>query len=95
MVLDIEIFRQDWHQRGYSCGLWVDPPGQCWENYMHDTNELVMIIEGEVEFEIDGTLHRPAPGQELFIPAGALHSVSNRGASQARWLYGYGACENN
>lgn len=93
--MDIEIVRRDWQQRGYSCGLWVDPPGQCWENYMHDTDELVMIIEGEVEFEIDGSHHRPAPGQELFIPAGALHSVRNRGATQARWLYGYGACGNN
>lgn len=56
---------------------------------MHTTDELAMIIEGEVEFEIEGICHRPASGQELFIPAGAKHSVRNLGKTQARWLYGY------
>jgi quercetin dioxygenase-like cupin family protein len=86
----IETTRRKWHQRGFSCDLWIDPPGQRWEGYVHTTDELVMIIEGDVEFEIEGIRHRPASGQELFIPAGAVHSVRNLGLKQARWLYGYG-----
>ena len=88
--MNIETVRQDWRNRGFSCDLWVDPPGQCWEGYVHATDELVMIVEGQVEFEIEGDIHRPDPGQELFIPAGAVHSVRNLGRTQARWLYGYG-----
>ena len=88
--MNIETIRQDWRNRGFSCDLWVDPPGQCWEGYVHATDELVMIVEGQVEFEIKGVIHRPDPGQELFIPAGAVHSVRNLGRTQARWLYGYG-----
>ena len=88
--MNIETIRQDWRNRGFSCDLWVDPPGQCWEGYVHATDELVMIVEGRVEFEIEGVIHRPDPGQELYIPAGALHSVRNLGRTQARWLYGYG-----
>lgn len=88
--MDIASVRQDWRNQGFSCDLWVDPPGQCWEDYVHATDELVMIVEGQVEFEIEGAIHRPDPGQELFIPAGALHSVRNLGRTQARWLYGYG-----
>ena len=88
--MNIETIRQDWRNRGFSCDLWVDPPGQCWEGYVHATDELVMIVEGQVEFEIEGVIHRPDPGQELFIPAGAVHSVRNLGRTQARWLYGYG-----
>jgi len=89
--MDGESVRESWNQRGFSCDLWIDPPGQCWEGYVHATDELVMIVEGDVEFEIEGIRHRPTPGQELFIPAGAVHSVRNLGPTQARWLYGYGA----
>lgn len=83
------VIEQDWSARGFSCDLWVDPPGQCWEGYVHGVDELVMVVEGRVEFEIDGTAHHPEPGEELFIPAGAVHSVRNRGRTTARWLYGY------
>ena len=93
--MNIESVRQDWRNRGFSCDLWVDPPGQCWEGYVHATDELVMIVEGEVEFEIEGVIHRPDPGEELFIPAGAVHSVRNLGRTQARWLYGYGRRTNS
>ena len=78
-----------WRSRGFSCDLWTDPPGQCWEGFTHAVDELVMVLEGDMEFEIAGVVHRPDPGEELFIPAGAAHSVRNRGAGRARWLYGY------
>ena len=40
----------DWRSRRFSCGLWVDPPGQVWEDYVHATDELLMVLEGELEF---------------------------------------------
>jgi cupin 2 domain-containing protein len=52
-------------------------------------DELVMVLEGDVEFEISRKVLLPAPGEELFIPAGVLHSVRNRGKTTSRWLYGY------
>jgi quercetin dioxygenase-like cupin family protein len=48
-----------------------------------------MVVEGDVEFEIDGKVHRPAAGEELFIPARARHTVRNLGHGESRWLYGY------
>jgi quercetin dioxygenase-like cupin family protein len=83
-----EVARR-WRERGFSCGLWVDPPGQAWEDYVHPVDELVLVVEGEVEFEVDGVVHRPAAGEELLIPARARHSVRNRGPGESRWLYGY------
>jgi len=80
---------RDWKSRGFSCDLWIDPPGQRWEDFVHDTDELVLVLEGEVEFEINGEICHPGTGEELFIPAGAVHSVRNIGTSSARWLYGY------
>jgi len=88
-MIDVEAVRAEWARRGFSCAVWVDPPGQCWEDFVHATDELTMVLEGEVEFEIAGTISHPKPGEELFIPAGASHSVRNRGRGTARWLYGY------
>jgi len=79
----------DWAARGFSCDLWVDPPSQCWEDFTHATDELVSVVEGDVELEIEGDIIHPKPGEELLIPAGARHSVRNRGATTSRWLYGY------
>ncbi len=87
--IDQEAVARRWRARGFSCGLWVDPPGQVWEDYVHATDELVLLVEGEVEFEVSGTVHRPRRGEELLIPAGARHTVRNVGAGTSRWLYGY------
>lgn len=80
---------EDWKKRGYSCGLWVDPRGQVWEDFTHDTDELLMLVEGEIEVEIRGQKTRPKPGEEVLIPQGAIHSVRNLGKGESRWLYGY------
>ena len=88
-MVDQEGVAQDWAARGFSCALWVDPPGQRWENFVHDTDELVVVVEGELELEVDGEVQRPGAGEEVFIPAGANHSVRNIGGTTARWLYGY------
>ena len=80
---------KDWHARGYSCDVWVDPPGQVWEDYVHSVDELVLILEGELELEMQGKTFRPEIGEEVFIPAKVVHSVRNMGGTTSRWLYGY------
>ncbi|WP_053381927.1 cupin domain-containing protein [Nitrospira moscoviensis] len=87
--VDIDSIRSHWRSRGFSCDIWTDPPGQTWEDYTHGVDELVMVLEGDVEFEIDRRILRPAVGEEIAIPAGVRHSVRNRGRSTSRWLYGY------
>ena len=88
-MLDTEKIEKDWSKRGYSCGLWVDPPGQLWEDYTHDTDELLMVMEGKLRLEIAGQSRQALPGQEFFIPARARHTVENIGGTTAKWLYGY------
>jgi quercetin dioxygenase-like cupin family protein len=46
-------------------------------------------LEGEMEFEIAGDVYHPVPGEQLLIPARAIHSARNIGKTTARWLYGY------
>jgi mannose-6-phosphate isomerase-like protein (cupin superfamily) len=87
--MDQRHVERNWAQRGFSCGLWIDSPGQWWENFTHSTDELVMVVDGDVEFEIGGKTYHPQPKEELLIPSGVIHSVRNLGSSTAHWLYGY------
>ena len=88
-TIKVQDVSRDWAARGFSCEMWVDAPGQCWEDFVHNKDELVLVLEGELEFEINDEISHPKTGEELCIPAGAVHSVRNIGFSTARWLYGY------
>lgn len=84
-----EIVEADWHARGFSCGLWTDSPGQVWADFVHSTDELVMLVEGAIELELSGKRLRPAVGEEVCIRRNTVHTVRNVGTTTARWLYGY------
>ena len=87
--VDIKGVSRNWAERGFSCDTWVDPPGQRWEDFVHATDEVVIVLEGNMEFEVEGKIYHLNIGEELFIPANAKHSARNIGEITARWLYGY------
>ena len=89
IVVERAAVERTWRSRGFSCGLWVDPPGQRWEDFTHNTDELFILVEGEVELELQGRRFRPEVGEEILIPARVVHSVRNLGSTTSRWLYGY------
>lgn len=70
-----EQFATDWTSRGFTCDLWTDPSGQCWEDFRHATDELAVVLEGDTELEIAGKVERPRAGEALLTPAGAVHSA--------------------
>jgi len=78
-----------WKERGYSCDMFIDPPGREWNNFVHPTNELVTIVEGKLQMAIDGESFIAEPGDEVCIPKGACHSVKNIHNATTKWLYGY------
>jgi quercetin dioxygenase-like cupin family protein len=88
--LDRSAVAAAWRARGYSCGSFVDPPGRCWEDFVHDCNELVTVVEGRLEMALAGETMTVAPGDEVFIPRGARHSVRNLHPGTTVWLFGYG-----
>ena len=83
------VVAADWHQRGYSCDWFSDPPGREWRDFVHSINELVTVVEGRLELTVAGSTYRVEPGDEVFIPRGAVHSVKNSHTGTTRWLYGY------
>ena len=84
-----EQIKEDWLSRGYSFGVFCDPPGQVWADFVHRTDELVVLAEGEIEVEIEGKAQRSQIGKEVFIPANAVHTVRNVGQMNNIWYYGY------
>ena len=47
------------------------------------------MVEGELELEIEGETCTAGPGDEVFIPRDAVHSVRNIHAGRTRWFFGY------
>ncbi len=85
----LEDVSRSWGKRGYSCDIFVDPPGREWNNFVHSTNELVTVMAGKLRMTINGEEIIAEPGDEVFIPKGACHSVKNIHAGTTKWLYGY------
>jgi len=84
-----EQIKEDWNSRGYRFGIFKDPPGQVWPDFVHKTDELVVLAEGKIEIEIEGQSQQPPIGIEVFIPAKAMHTIRNVGKTNNVWYYGY------
>ncbi len=86
---DRDTVRAEWARQGFNCELWIDPPGQVWHDFLHDVDEIVLLLEGDCQIELNGRIVRLHAGDELTIPAGSRHTVRNCGEGTARWLHGY------
>ena len=76
---------------GFSFGVFRDPPGQVWADFVHSTDEFVVVAEGEVEIEVAGQSAVCKPGDLALIPAGASHTLRTSPQAASVWFYGYGA----
>ena len=65
-------------------------PGASAPRHSHPGEELVYVVQGEFEYQLDG---RPPvivkAGEVLFIPAGAIHAAKNVGSGNAAELATY------
>ena len=75
--MNLDQIKQDWNSRGYTFGIFKDPPGQEWADFVHKTDELVVLAEGEIQIEIEGKSQRLQIGEEVFIPANATNTARN------------------
>jgi quercetin dioxygenase-like cupin family protein len=65
-------------------------PGVAAPRHAHPGEELVYVVEGVLEYQLDG---KPPvtikAGEVLFIPAGTFHAVKNVGSGKAAELATY------
>jgi quercetin dioxygenase-like cupin family protein len=57
--------------------------------HTHPGEEIIYVLEGTLEYEIDGKPVRVKPGDVLFVPAGTPHLARNVGSSNGAELATY------
>jgi quercetin dioxygenase-like cupin family protein len=65
-------------------------PGIAFGRHSHPGEEIVYVIEGVLEYQIDGDVPVTLKaGEVLFIPAGAIHTAKNVGKTKGAELATY------
>ena len=65
-------------------------PGVVAPNHTHPGEEIVYVVEGELEYALEGSPPVTVKaGESLFIPAGTPHVVTNVGSGNAAELATY------
>ena len=70
-----DLIKQYWHSIGYSFSVFRKPPSQVWADFVHRTDELVVLAEGEIEVEIKGKAERFQIGEMVFIPVKEIWNI--------------------
>jgi cupin 2 domain-containing protein len=80
---------------GFTFDTYIDPPGQVWADFVHRSDEFVVVAVGQVEIEVGTERNLCKPGDLVLIPAGVRHSLRTTNDSGSVWHYGYGKFENS
>ena len=64
-------------------------PGDGFPKHTHPGEEVIYVIEGTLEYDIDGKISQVKAGDVLFVPAGAIHSAKNVGKENGAELATY------
>lgn len=62
-------------------GRWQGPP-----LHRHDFDEGFYVLAGELTFQLGEELLTAGPGEYVFAPRNAVHTLANRGEEPARYL---------
>lgn len=63
------------------------PPG--WDGpplHHHDFDEAFYILDGELTFQLGQQVRAAGPGELIFAPRGAIHTLANLSERQARYI---------
>ena len=83
-------YKINWSDRGYSFGIGTINLDKGVDKAAHnDKDELVVAVNGELEFTIDNKTFIAQCDTEVFIPAKAVHSIKNVGTEVSTIYYGY------
>jgi quercetin dioxygenase-like cupin family protein len=64
-------------------------PGSSFPRHKHPREEVIYVITGTVEYEIDGKWVTAKAGDVLFVPDGVVHAARNTGTVPAAELATY------
>ncbi len=55
-------------------------------HFHSELNELFMVLEGEMEFLINGALKKVRQGESVDLPPNVVHTFKNAGTSTCKWI---------
>ncbi len=55
-------------------------PGSSWETHSHPQDQVTTVLEGAIDFVVDGQPVRLGPGETALLPGGVPHSATVSGA---------------
>lgn len=84
-ILSYRAFPEDTGHR-YAIVECLTAPGAGAPPNRHAEDEIFIVLEGQVAFDIEGTSRVAGPGETVVIPNRALHSFVNIGEEVARML---------
>ena len=61
-------------------------PGGANPPHTKSREALVLVLDGRVTVEVDGTQHELGADDSIVVPAGAVNRTVNAGPTPARWL---------
>jgi quercetin dioxygenase-like cupin family protein len=64
-------------------------PGASFPRHRHPGEEIIYVLSGTIEYEVDGKPVTVKAGDVLFVPAGVIHAARNVGAEPAAELATY------
>jgi quercetin dioxygenase-like cupin family protein len=64
-------------------------PGSYFPRHRHPGEEVIYVITGSIEYEVDGKWVAVKAGEVLFVPDGVVHAARNTGAEPAAELATY------
>lgn len=62
-------------KEGYDCFIWTDVPGVVYEEHVHEIDECLWVIRGQIIFKIDEQDITLDAGDRLYLPARTKHSA--------------------
>lgn len=64
-------------------------PGASFPRHSHPGEEVIYVLSGTIEYEVDGKLVVVRAGDVLFVPDGVVHAARNVGVEPAAELATY------
>ena len=75
------------HSEALTMGIAKIPPAGALHEHRHRQAEIYLVLEGTGSVRVDGKARPVGAGSAVFIPANAVHSCENTGASDLRFAY--------
>lgn len=75
-----QLAKLEMHTTALEAGLDSHAP------HMHMEEEIILLLKGNVEMFIAGTLYKASPGDVIFLSSGVLHNLKNTGKTQCEYF---------